>query len=171
MDRRSAAKALVLGVVGAWAGTAQAQPYYGSTLGPAEAEAAAQTGRLGSVSLYASRAAQRRAYRSDVREFADFEAAEQTNIAAVLAEVTGGPPPALSYEERAELDRLQATEGAGFERAYVRQQIDGHRRLLAVQERYLSVGRVPAMRHVAILARGQILEHLRLLADIQQRAV
>ena len=48
-------------------------------------------------------------------------------------------------------------------------QVEGHSQLLAVQERYLAYGRVPSIRHIAMLARGQIREHLRLLSDIQLR--
>ena len=170
MDRRQAARTLVFGVVGAGIATAaSAQTYYPPPLPPAEAAEAAETGQVGSLSLYASRVAQHRAYRTDVREFADFETAEQTTIGEILQELTGAPPPPLSYAQRADLERLESLGGPAFEHEYVRLQLEGHRQLLAIQDRYLAYGRVPSMRHVALLARGQILEHLRLLTDVQRR--
>ncbi len=105
-----------------------------------------------------------------MREFADFETAEQTTIAEILQEVTGAPPPPLSYAQRADLERLESPGGPAFEHEYVRLQLEGHRQLLAIQARYLTYGRVPSMRHVAMLARGQVLEHLRLLNDIERHS-
>ena len=69
--------------------------------------------------------------------------------------------------QRAALDRLNAARGPAFDREYVLAQIDGHRRLLGVQDRYLSQGRNTHHRHIALLARGRIREHIRELELIQ----
>ena len=76
-------------------------------------------------------------------------------------------PPPPDAEARATMTKLDAATGKAFETAYVTAQIDGHSRLLTVQERYLASGRNPDFRHVAMLARGQIKEHLKLLSDIR----
>ncbi len=104
-----------------------------------------------------------------MREYADFETAEQTTIPGILQEGAGHPAPPLSYAQCADLRRLESLGDPAFEHEYVRLQLEGHRQLLAIQDRYLTYGHVPSMRHVAMLARGQILEHLRLLNDIERR--
>jgi len=145
-------------------------PRYGGPGGPGgdpERRAAFETLRIGSLALQTSQLAQSRARGYRVREFADFEVAEQTTIAQIIRESTGLTPPPPDPMARDVMARLQNARGADFERAYVAAQIDGHQKLLAVQDRYLSVGRDPGMRHVAMLARGQINEHLRLLSDIR----
>ena len=103
-----------------------------------------------------------------MREFAGFETAEQITIGQILQEVSGMPVPPLTPDQRAMMAQLQAASGPAFEEQYVAAQVDGHQKLLVVQERYLSTGSIPAMRHVAMLARGQIQEHLKLLSDIQR---
>lgn len=65
---------------------------------------------------------------------------------------------------------LARARGDGFDRMYIMGQMDGHRRLLGVQERYLSEGRDPHQRHIAMLARGRIREHLANLDRLQDRA-
>ena len=79
------------------------------------------------------------------------------------------PAPPLGREQQAILDQLQAAPSPAFEEQYVIAQVDGHQKLRAIQDRYLSSGTVPGVRHVAMLARGQIKEHLRLLNDIRRR--
>jgi putative membrane protein len=50
--------------------------------------------------------------------------------------------------------------GAGFDKAYVAAQLDGHKKLLAIQEDYLKVGQNREHLSVAKLARGMINEHI-----------
>ncbi len=59
--------------------------------------------------------------------------------------------------------------GADFDRMYLQGQLQGHRDLLQVQERYLQSN--PQNRehvNVARMARGQIREHIALLEDMQK---
>lgn len=173
MNRRQAGQALLLGAVGATLpGAAFAQGMgRGMEMGGPERRHAIETLRVGGLALRTSRMAQQRARGPKVREFADFEVAEQTTIADIIRRSTGmGPPPPDPMAERtlARLDRLP-NAGPVFEDEYVRVQTDGHQQLLAIQERYLAEGRDENMRNVAMLARGQIKEHLRLLADIRER--
>ena len=137
-------------------------------MGPAERRHVTDTLAIGGVSLESSRLALSRARRPLVRQFADFEAEEATTVAQVLGEISGMGPPPPSPADRRALDRLNATRGAGFEREYLVAQLDGHQRLLAVQDRYLAAGRNMHHRHIALLARGRIREHIRELQLLQR---
>lgn len=156
---------------------APSQPDSQHQMGEAESRHLQQTMMLGSTTLEASRIAKEKAQNADVKQFAEFEVAEQETISEILRAMpmqgTGAsaPPPApqTDAKSREMIQKLQST-GAGrtFDREYVQGQIDGHRQLLAVQEDYLKAGR--NREHVAIakLARGQIKEHLTLLEGIQK---
>lgn len=178
MDRRNFARNILVGALGATAAPvlAQYEPGYDRSrprpgmmpLDPGEQRYAADTLAIGGVSLRASQMAQGRARAPRVAEFAEFEVAEQTTVSQILTEMGASPPPPAPIDQRM-LDRLSAARGPDFETQYVMGQMDGHRRLLAVQERYIAEGRDPHARHIAMLARGQIKEHMRLLQDIQQR--
>ena len=139
--------------------------------GGPEQRHAMETLRVGSLALMTSQLAQTRAGTFRVTEFAGFEVNEQTTIAHIIQSATGMVPPPPDPEAQAMMDRLQRASGRDFEAQYITMQIDGHRRLLAIQERYLASGRLPDFRHVAMLARVSIQEHLRLLSDIQSNRV
>ena len=70
----------------------------------------------------------------------------------------------------AAMERMsRAQPGAGFDRDYVAMQIQGHQKLLAIQDRYIKSN--PNNRetlNVARLAHNQIQEHLTLLQGIQK---
>ena len=148
MDRRQFA-GLVVGtvVVGMAPGIAFAQGG-DPAIGPDERRYAIGTLGVGGVALAASQLAQQRARSPWVRQFADFEVAEQSAVAQVLGEATGFTPPPPNARDREMLERLSDARDDGFDRDYVQGQIDGHRRLLAIQERLLAqdAGRQPSMR-------------------------
>ncbi|AWN45586.1 hypothetical protein DK419_03990 [Methylobacterium terrae] len=164
--------------------TAAATGNTGARMGDAEAKHAADTLAAGSASLAASRVALQKASDDDVKQFARFEVAEQETIADVLkamrdpAQAASGQvkPPAepevtgqLDPKGKAMLDKLeQAKSGKAFDLDYVRGQIEGHQALLKIQEAYLATGKDRENLGVAKLARGQIREHLALLADIEK---
>ena len=54
-----------------------------------------------------------------------------------------------------------------FDREYVRAQIDGHNRLLQIQQAYLRAPDDLDQTNVAKLAQGMIKEHLALLGDME----
>jgi putative membrane protein len=174
MDRRSFGTTLLTGLVGAAAAPTLAQYRSGRPdampMGPAEERHAMDTLAIGAVALETSRLARDRALRPAVRQFAQFEAEEQTDVAGIIRDMMGtvAPPPPNRRDARmiADLGRLR---GAAFDRMYITGQVDGHRRLLDVQERYLSDGRNLHHRHIAILARGRIREHLADLERLQNR--
>lgn len=142
-------------------------------IGEAEKKHADMTKMIGSLSLATSRLALKMASADMVKLFAKFEVAEQEMIADILksaemekaegalkvqtdAEVESMLDPAAK-EALATLKRLN---GAGFDKAYVAAQLDGHKKLLTVQEDYLKVGQNREHLIVAKLARGMINEHL-----------
>jgi putative membrane protein len=151
-------------------------------MGDAEQKHVMDTMAVGSMSLLASRVAVKKVRDDDIKEFAEFEVAEQETIADVLmsmmdpSKATGkSNPPSESearrnvpQDEHATLQQMEQMEGKEFETAYVRAQTEGHQKLLRIQEDYLASGKDPAHINVAKLARAQIKEHLQLLADLRE---
>lgn len=183
MDRRAFGSSFLIGALGVAASPAlsQAYPPPGGPrgpggpgempMGPVERRHAAETLMVGAVALQTSRVAQTRAALPAVRQFAEFEAEEQTTVAQIINEMTGGlPPPPPSPTDARMVADLQRLRGDRFDRMYIVGQIDGHRRLLSIQERYLQEGRNPHHRHIAMLASGRIREHLADLQKLQNRA-
>ncbi len=78
------------------------------------------------------------------------------------------PDSVLDTKGREMIQKLQQASDAEFDKAYLAGQIEGHRDLLQVQERYLS-SNPQNINHVNVvkLARGQIKEHIALLTNIQ----
>lgn len=154
-----------------------------------------QTMQLGMVALETSRIAQEKTQNPDLKQFAEFEVQEQTTLSEVLRSMmepaataatgaasgqtqsgqTSGTMQAgamqMDPQTREMVQRLQNTQsGEAFDRQYLQGQIEGHRNLLQVQERYLQSN--PQNRehvNVAKMARGQIREHIALLENIQQK--
>ena len=136
----------------------------------------------GALSLAITRIAQGKLKHPMGKQFADFEAAEQNAIADILkARTLPGVPPlgevkaptdaevedGLDAQGRETVETFRAMkEGPGFEKAYVAAQVDGHRRLLEIQDAYLKVADDAAETAIAKLARGTIKEHLTILGDI-----
>jgi putative membrane protein len=159
----------------------QSTPTPGGASGPDE-QYIRQTMTTGSLSLAASRMAEQKAQSDDLKEFAQFELAEQETLADILRSLQNtGPvdgtikPPSeaeverhLDQRGREELQKMRAAPaGTEFDREYLEAQMNGHQELLRIQESYLNSQ--PNNRdiiNVAKLARGMIREHLQLLADI-----
>lgn len=155
----------------------------GMAMGEAEMKHDKDTATVGSLSLATSRIALEKAKGAKVKEFAEFETAEQETIADILMSMkkpAGEAQGALMKPSEAEVEAMldamgketvakmkAAPAGTGFDKEYVTAQLDGHKKLLAIQEDYLKVGRDREHLSVAKLARGQIREHIKLLEDIQ----
>jgi putative membrane protein len=172
MDRRAFAGTIVASAFGLAAAPALAQPgqyvpMAGAQMGPAEQRHAMETLRIGALSLATSQLALQRSRRPLVRQFADFESEESTTVAQIIREMTGMVPPPLSPAERRVVERLARASGPAFDRDYLLGQIAAHREVMDVQERYLQNGRNMHQRHIAMLARGRIREHLRELQLLQ----
>jgi len=156
----------------------------GGNLGDAENKYVKALMPVGSLSLATSRVAMQKATDANVKEFARFEVAEQETIADVVkalqnpGSISGEVKAPSDAEVRQNLDhegqdafqKLQSTQaGAGFDSEYLRMQMDGHNKLLKIQEDYLGSGKNLAFVSTAKLARGMIKEHLQLLADIEHK--
>jgi len=148
----------------------------------AEMDYIQHTMAIGSLSLAVSRIAEQKARFPRLKEFAQFEVAEQETVADVLKSlqnpgpVTGAvkPPSEAELEEhldpsgRDALQKMRAAQvGATFDRDYLDAQTEGHEQLLRIQEDYLKSARNLDSVNVAKLARGMIKEHLQLLANIK----
>lgn len=137
-----------------------------------ELQHAAVTLSYGAASLEMSRLALDKTQRPAVRRFAEAEIAEQETLAEVLtllteARNTIAPQTQPKMQQRLDLDRMRDLS-RGFDQAYVHHQIDGHRELLTLQERYLAKAQEPVFKAVALLARGHIREHLATLEVLKQ---
>lgn len=142
------------------------------------------TMEVGSLSLAISRIAADKAKHAPLKQFAGFEVAEQETIASILkAMMMPGAPPsgAVKPPTDAELminldDKAKAAvakmhemkPGSSFDRDYIKAQIEGHRKLLVLQEAYLAAPTDLDETNVAKLAKGMITEHLALLAGLEK---
>ncbi|WP_243370415.1 DUF4142 domain-containing protein [Microvirga solisilvae] len=139
---------------------------------------------LSTVSLQQSNFALSKAQNPRVKQFAQFEIGEQNNLTDILhsfadpaataststgAKAAASTAPELSQEDSAAMERLsKAQAGAAFDRDYVNLQIQGHQRLLKLQEDQIRSSGNREMTNIAKLARGQIQEHLAMLDVIQK---
>jgi len=154
----------------------------GTMVGPAERSYITQTLAVGSLSLLASRLAQTKARGRRVIEFVKFEIAEQETVADILTGMMKPPSQAMGMvmaptdaQARANIDQagsdalamLQGLSGAAFDKAYLQAEVDGHTKLLGIQNSYLNTGKMREALDVAKLAKGMITEHLQLLSDLQ----
>lgn len=166
---RRALLALAMAAAASAPGAARAQATQGRD---DELQHAAATLAYGAASLDMSRLALEKAQNPAVKRFAEAEVAEQETLATVLASLSEGrnsvaPQIQPKLEERQELDWIRQLS-AGFDQAYVNHQIDAHRELLTLQERYLAKAQEPVFKAVAMLARGHIKEHLATLEVLKQ---
>ncbi|MBM6593416.1 DUF4142 domain-containing protein [Microvirga pudoricolor] len=164
---------------------ASAPAQMGQQQSQADMQYVQQTLAAGTVSLQQSNFALAKAQHPRVKEFANFEVAEQNTLADVMrsfsepsstastspgARQAASTAPELPAADAAVMEKLsKAQPGAAFDKDYVAAQIDGHRKLLAVQETYMknASGNREAL-NVAKLASGQIKEHITMLQDLQK---
>ena len=139
---------------------------------------------LSTVSLQQSNFAVSKAQDPRVKQFAEFEIEEQNNLTDVLrsfadpaataatsagAQASASTAPELSQGDSAAMERLsKAQPGAALDREYIAMQIQGHQKLLKLQEDNLQNSGNREMTNIAKLARGQIKEHIAMLEDIQR---
>ncbi|MDB6136177.1 MAG: hypothetical protein JWM59_4420 [Verrucomicrobiales bacterium] len=125
------------------------------------------------LSLATSRIAQEKASDKTVKAFAGFELAETTAVLSVLQDLEI-PEPQPDPKDQAVLAAMQAAEsGLGFDRAYIKAQIENHQILHDHTAGYLekSSGGGPAekhARHLAALALTTIREHMAICQHISQ---
>lgn len=151
-------------------------------MGEAEMTHAEQTSMVGSLSLLQSRMAATIATDEKVKMFAMWEVAEQETVGDILKsmkmgmdEAKGALMPPTDEEAmamvdeagKAKLEEMKALSGADFDKAYVAANLEGHQKLLAIQEEYLTVGTNREHLSIAKLARGMITEHIDHLEELQ----
>ena len=144
-----------------------------------------ETMAYGSLSLLLSRMAKPKVSHPLLKQFVDFEIAEQETVADVLKAIQTNAAPSgsipspsdaelmqnLDEPGKASVEKLRAMKaGSEFDRDYIRYEVEGHRKLLDIQEVYLKSPDNLDETNVAKLARGMIKEHLTLLADLDKSA-
>lgn len=157
-------------------------PAGGMEMGEAEMTHLQETDKVGTLSLATSRLAVKSASNADVKAFAGFEVTEQETVADVLASVMAAPDDAegalkvpteeeveakLDSEGTATLEGLRGQSGAEFDTAYVTAQLEGHNKLLEIQEAYLQVGQNREHLSIAKLVRATVREHIAHLEALQ----
>jgi putative membrane protein len=144
-----------------------------------------ETMAYGSLSLLLSRMAKAKVTHPLLKQFVDFEIAEQETVGDVLKAIQTNAAPSGSIPSPSDAELMQNLDDAGkasveklralkagsdFDRDYIRYEIEGHRKLLDIQEVYLKSPDNLDQTNVAKLARGMIKEHLVLLAEIDKAA-
>ena len=191
MNRRHFAVGLALGssFIASAANAQGGQPTLNLPNSDMEAKYQLETLQTGTLALETSRLAQKMTKDARIKEFANFEIAEQETIAEILkdkmtdedqgkqkypaqrADARSGNAAAPQVSPTVQtgdiINKLRNAQGAEFDREYVKAQIDGHQKLLAIQERYIAEGKNKSTVAVAKLARGMIKEHLTLLGHMQ----
>jgi predicted outer membrane protein len=128
----------------------------------------AQTLKAGNFSKQISQLAVAKANNPKVRQFAEFEEAEQTAVAQVLTDETNPPILALDTREAEIMGQLQARSGKDFDGAYILSQIIGHQQLFNIQQAFLRDAMAgQEYEPVAVLARMVIQMHLTMLQDLK----
>jgi putative membrane protein len=159
----------------------------GGQMGQAEMQHMQQTMQLGMMAMETSRIAMNKVRNEDLKRFANFEVQEQTTLSEVLRSMmdpgataaTGsaatqpahaGMAMQMDAGARDMMQKLQNQQaGPEFDKMYLEGQLQGHRNLLQVQERYLQSN--PQNRehmNVAKMARGHISEHIAMLEQMQK---
>jgi putative membrane protein len=157
----------------------------GGQMSQADMQHMQQTMQLGMVALESSRIAMNKVRNDDLKQFANFEVQEQTTLSEVLrsmmdpgATAATGSASSQSGQSAMQMDasardmmqKMQNQQaGAEFDKMYLEAQLQGHRDLLQVQERYLQSN--PQNRehvNVAKMARGHIREHIAMLEEMQK---
>jgi putative membrane protein len=162
----------------------------GGQMSQADMQHMQQTLQLGMVALESSRLAMNKVRSDDLKRFANFEVQEQTTLSEVLHSMmepaataatgsTGSqsnpssmnmPPMQMDASARDMMQKMQNQQaGVEFDKMYLQAQLQGHRDLLQVQERYLQSN--PQNRehtNVAKMARGHIGEHIAMLEEMQK---
>jgi putative membrane protein len=125
-------------------------------MGEAEKDHALKTAMAGMASLQMADMALQKAHEARVKDFAQFEHDEQTTVADILKSMDSSlTPPAPDA-------------ATAFDKAFVAGQIEGHQKLLAIQEDYLKAGRDRETINATKLMRGMIREHLVLLGELHK---
>ncbi|MGO4524068.1 DUF4142 domain-containing protein [Microvirga sp. 2MCAF35] len=167
-------------------GQASAPAAMGQQQSQADRQYIEQMLKLSTVSLQQSNFAHSKAQDPRVKQFADFEIAEQNLLTDIMhsfadpnatasttrgAQQSAATAPELPQKDAQAMERLsKAQAGAAFDKDYVALQIEGHQELLKLQENHLQqAAGNREMTNLAKLARGQIKEHLALLQDMQKQ--
>jgi predicted outer membrane protein len=133
-----------------------------------EAQFRAQLAMPVQMSMMSSQLAVAQASNQYAKQFAEFELNETKAMMSVMKDM-GSPAPSMDAKSQAMLDKLKATTGPAFDKAYITAQVQTHEQLRAMTEGYL---RNPApaktntmemhVRHIATLALPTIKEHIAL---------
>lgn len=148
-------------------------PFLGPTMAIAQSSAngmtpetkhAADTLEAGTVALETSKAALAKASDAALKRFAEFEVTEQETVAKVVkaaSKMSESAPAKLNAQATTTIDKMKSMPaGKEFDDAYFKVQVEGHTKLLEIQNAYLGAGKDVTHRSIAMLAAGHIKEHL-----------
>jgi putative membrane protein len=114
--------------------------------------------------IQAGQLAQSRASNADVRQFGSMlvEHHRMTTQQLTAAATAAGTPPSprLMPMQQRMIAELQSASGSGFDRIFLRQQVQAHEMALALHRNYADNGDTPALRTVASAAVPIIQRHL-----------
>ncbi|MBR0647134.1 DUF4142 domain-containing protein [Plastoroseomonas hellenica] len=146
---------------------APAQPRAQSSAAPGSAREMALAG--GAFSMQTSELAKTRATSPALKQFAELESEEQRAVMQAL-QLVGVPVPGsaqLPAEKAEMLRRLQAANGAEFDRMYLAGQVSGHQELLQLHTATAQNGQTPGERAISTVAVPSIRSHMAMLQGLQ----
>ena len=154
-----------------------------ANLSPAREKHIKDTLTVGSLSLMLSRIALTKVNFARLKRFAEFEIAEQQIAADILQAILTNAAPNGSIPTPSDAEVMQNLDEAGkaavqklrdtragtaFDREYIRQEIEGHQKLLVIQETFLKAPENLDETNFAKMAQTMIHEHLTLLDGMQK---
>lgn len=146
-----------------------------ATKAPAEATAfAKKVAAANAFEIQTSELAKTKGQSTDVKSFADKMVSDHTkageNFKAALqsANITGIEEK-LDAKKQAVLSLLQKLNGASFDNAYAKAQLDAHKEAVALVRSYSKSGKTPALKDWAGKTLPTLEEHLKSSTDISKR--
>ena len=118
--------------------------------------------------IQSSQLALSRAQNANIRSFAEMMVRDHTNTSQqLMAAATAAGMPAMTPRmmpmHADMLARLQARNGADFDREYSRQQLMAHQSAVALHTNYAARGDTPSLRAVAAAAVPIVTQHLNMV--------
>ena len=129
--------------------------------------------RAGMAEVAQGRLAQEKASNTAVRDFGRqmVEDHARTNDRLTsLAQPRGMKlPTAVTSKQRQAEERLRKASGTRFDRAYMKAQVDAHRRTVALFDKQAAQGKDPTFKSFAAESLPRLREHLHLAEDVQKQ--
>jgi putative membrane protein len=121
-------------------------------------------GESGLAEIQAGKLAEDRAVKPELKDFAGMMVKDHSSADAKLWKIAGGAgvtmPKTASVEQTAAAERLKLLNGAAFDKAYIKYQIEAHRDAVALMKKEKAGGQDAAARQFASETLPVVQQHL-----------